>query len=465
MATFTRILSPQEYGVYSLGMAIPAMACAVLFQWLNVAIGRFYPMHEDNPEMIMAAVARGFWSATVIAALLFLAALPFHEMFGVEVSLYGILFLITVMLGRHTLALQMANTQRLPLRFGLLSWARGVGAFLISFALIQYGAGARGALLGFLAGLVISVLIFSPKPRLGLGFRSAGAHKTSDMFRFGLPMSVNFFAIVIVDMTDRFMIGGLLGADRVAPYAVAYELVQQLIGPIMNVLFLAAFPVIVQVLEVEGDESARIRLRTLGRGLIGIGLPAVVGLAVLSGDISEVVFGSGFRQDAARIMPWLAAAIFLGCFKSYFLDIVFQLRHATRYQGYIAALMAIVNVALNLILLPRYGVIAAAWSTLAAFAVGLLLSWYVGKTLFSLPSVGKDFLGAAASSVLMAIALYMLPLMPGVMWLLTKIVLGIFIYSALAWILNVANCRSYLYGVISRRTFIGKNVKIKDTNR
>lgn len=465
MATFTRILSPQEYGVYSLGMAIPTMASAVLFQWLNVAVGRFYPLHEDKPDMIMTAVARGFWCATAIAALLFLAALPFHETFGVKVSLYGILFLITVMLGRHTLALQMANTQRTPLRFGLLSWTRGVGAFLIGLALIQYGAGAQGALLGFLAGLVIAVLIFSPKLRLGLGFRSAGAHKSSDMFRFGLPMSVNFFAIVIVDVADRFMIGGLLGAERVAPYAVAYELVQQSIGPIMNVLFLATFPIIVQVLEVEGDESARIRLRSLGCGLIGIGLPAVFGLAVLSGDISEVVFGSSFRQDAAMIMPWLAAAIFLGCFKNYFVDVVFQLRHLSKYQGYIAAFMATVNVVLNLLLLPRYGVIAAAWSTFAAFAVGLLLSWLVAKTLFPLPSVGKNFLGAAVASVLMAIALYMLPLMNGVMWLLAKIVLGIFIYSALAWILNVANCRSYFYDAISRRIFTSKNVKIKDTTR
>jgi O-antigen/teichoic acid export membrane protein len=285
------------------------------------------------------------------------------------------------------------------------------------------------------------------------------------MFRFGLPMSVNFFAIVIVDVADRFMIGGLLGADHVAPYAVAYELVQQSIGPIMNVLFLATFPIIVQVLEVEGDESARIRLRTLGCGLIGIGLPAVFGVAVLSGEISEVVFGSSFRQDAGRIMPWLAVAIFLGCFKNYFVDVVFQLRNVSKYQGYIAAFMATVNVVLNLLLLPRYGVIAAAWSTFAAFAVGLLLSWCIAKTLFPLPSVGKNFLGAAAASALMAIVLYMLPLMNGVIWLLAKIVLGIFIYSALAWILNVANCRNYLYDVIFRRIFTSKNVKIKDTTR
>ena len=58
---------------------------------------------------------------------------------------------------------------------------------------------------------------------------------------------------------------------------------------------------------------------------MGFGLPAAAGLGVLAGDISEIIFGNEYRQDSATIMPWLAAAIFVGAFKSYFLDMVFQL--------------------------------------------------------------------------------------------------------------------------------------------
>jgi O-antigen/teichoic acid export membrane protein len=443
LVVFTRILSPEEYGVYALGMAMATMLSAILYQWLNVAVSRFYPPYEDNPEVIMPAVAFGFWMATAIALLLFLAALPFDKIFEVKSSLFGILFLIVVALGRYNLALQIANTQRDSLRFGLLSWTRGAITFLIGFALIHYGAGARGVLLGFLAGVLISVLIFSPKPRLKMKLHGDKTNKFSDMFRFGLPLSINFFAIVIVDMADRFIIGWLLGTNQVAPYVVAYELVQQLIGPIMNVLFLAAFPVIVKALEVDGDEAARIRLHTLGRGLVGVGLPCIFGLAVLSGDICELAFGSAFRQDATKIMPWLASAIFLGCFKSYFFDVVFQLRQVTKHQVYIALLMAFTNVILNFLLLPKYGVVAAAWSTFATFAVGLFLSWYIGKSIFSLPRLSKDFLGAMTASALMAIALFLLPAMNGIAGLLVKIIFGMIVYFIFAWIFNAANFRNY----------------------
>ena len=143
-------------------------------------------------------------------------------------------------------------------------------------------------------------------------------------------------------------------------------------------------------------------------------------------------------------MPWLAAAIFVGAFKSYFLDVVFQLRHATKYQGYIAILMAAVNILLNLLLLPNYGVIAAAWATLAAFSVGALASWIVGKSVFLLPALGDTFWQSALASATMAVVVYLIPSSAGIIWLLAKIILGFVTYAAIAWALDIAGFRRLL---------------------
>ena len=71
--------------------------------------------------------------------------------------------------------------------------------------------------------------------------------------------------------------------------------------------------------------------------------------------------------------------------------------------------MAAVNIVLNLLLLPRYGVVAAAWATLAAFTVGALASWIVGSFIFPLPSLGNVFWGSASASIIMVFVLYLLP--------------------------------------------------------
>ena len=150
------------------------------------------------------------------------------------------------------------------------------------------------------------------------------------------------------------------------------------------------------------------------------------------------------KDQEAICAPWLAAAIFIGAFKSFYLDVVFQLHNATKYQSYIAILMVSVNIVLNLILLPIYGAVAAAWSTLAAFTVGALSSWFWGRFLFTLPSLGKDFFKSAGATTTMVVLLHLLPSSSGTIWLSFKILVAIITYAMLAWALDIAGFRRLL---------------------
>jgi O-antigen/teichoic acid export membrane protein len=444
LAVFTRLLSPEEYGVYALGMAVATIASGVLFQWLNVAISRFYPPHIDDPSKVMGVVSFGFWVATALAASIFLGLFPFLGVFGLESITGFVLFMITIALGLYTLTLQIANAESRPILYGQLSWLKGGGTLLAGFILIHYGIGERGALLGFLVGLMLAVIVFAPFQLFRLKLGSIDNSMAEKMFRYGLPLAFNNLAIAIVDVADRFMIGILLGVAQVAPYAIAYDLVQQSVGPMMNVLFLAAFPSIVQAFDSAQDMPTRNRLHGLGSNILGLGLPVAVAVGFFAGDMSEIILGNDYRQDATTIMPWLAAAIFIGAFKSFYLDVVFQLRNATKCQGYIAILMVAVNIVLNLIFLPTYGAVAAAWSTLAAFTVGALSSWFWGRSFFMLPSLWKDFLRSAGATTTMLVVLHHLPSSSGTIWLSFKILVAIITYAVLAWALDVAGFRRLL---------------------
>jgi O-antigen/teichoic acid export membrane protein len=441
LAIFTRFLSPEEYGVYAIGMAVATIASGVLFQWLNVAISRFYPPNLDDPRKVMGVVSYGFWVATAVAASIFIGLFPFLGMFGMESIMGFVLLLITIALGLYTLTLQVANAESRPILYGQLSWAKGGGTLLAGFIFVHYGFGERGALLGYLAGLMLAVIAFAPDLLLRLKLGSMDKRLAENMFRYGLPLAFNNLAIAAVDVADRFMIGSMLGVAQVAPYAVAYDLVQQSVGPMMNVLFLAAFPLIVQAFDSAQEEPTRNRLHALGRNLLGLGLPVAAAVGFFASDILEIIVSNDYRQDATTIMPWLAAAIFIGAFKCLYLDAVFQLQNATKYQGYIAILMVTVNIVLNLTLLPIYGVVAAAWATLAAFMVGALSSWVLGRPLITLPSLGKDFLVSAGATATMVFVLHLLPSSSGTIWLSFKLSVAIITYALMAWALDVAGFR------------------------
>jgi O-antigen/teichoic acid export membrane protein len=443
LAIFSRLLSPAEYGIYALGMATATVVSAILFQWINAAVGRFYPMHLDDPSKVMLVVAKGFFIAIALTASVFTGGFIFRDLIEVNLSLLAIIFFITICLAFHNLALQVANVRNEPHLYGLLSWAKLSGTLLGGSILIYIGGGAQAALIGVIFGIFFSIVAFGR--RLARQMRvGATDHRLSlDMLRYGLPLAISYIAIVIVDVSDRFMIGNLLGVTSVGPYAVAYDFIQQVIGPAMNVLYLAAFSSLVRIYEKEGNEAARMQLHMLGAKIVTLGLPVTLGVGFFSENIANLIFGAEYRQTAVEVMPLLAFAVFISAFKCYYLDSVMQLRRSTKCLAYSAIIMAGVNISLNLILLPSFGVMGAAWATFIAFLTGAIVSWIQANRLFDMPKLKNIFFKIFIANLAMLLVWQVLPESKTI-WVLLKLFIGVLTYICLGVLLNIDGFRSNL---------------------
>ena len=93
-------------------------------------------------------------------------------------------------------------------------------------------------------------------------------------------------------------------------------------------------------------------------------LPLVVGAAVLASRVLGLLFGAQFASGAPALRL-LAVSIALlalhGTTRS-----VFVAHHQTKLEAMIFAVAAALNIALNFLLIPRYGIVGAAWATVAA---------------------------------------------------------------------------------------------------
>jgi O-antigen/teichoic acid export membrane protein len=297
-------------------MALASVCSGFLFNWINAIYGRFIHSSSYDSINVVSTVALGFGLATTLGGIFFIGLSYASNFIGIDKFSLGILFVITVFLGTHSLALQIANSLGYPLYYVLLSWAKGGGSLVVGFLLVFFGFGATGAMIGFLSGLLIANLIFFNNFSTRFIFIKLKMSSVRNMFFYGLPLSINYIAIAFVDVSDRFMIASFLGYAKVAPYAAAYDFTQQCVGSIMSIIYLTAFPLIMKA--AENDDKNYYLIEELGNKLLLYGLPITVLSGVLAPDITSIILGYGYRDEAALVMPWLASGIFVACFKSFF---------------------------------------------------------------------------------------------------------------------------------------------------
>ena len=448
LSVFAHTLTPTQYGTYALVVSASTVVCAIAFNWLSVAVARFYPVYADHPQIVISSATRGFWLATAAVLILGVMALALNVNSGFSNWVILLLVCLAIVHGRYNIIVQIANARSAPFAYGLMTWAKASLSLVSGYLLIVVvDLGERGALLGMVIGAALVVVACDPRWRTPQVSNNAVREMSDRFFGYGLPLTVTFLATMAVDTADRFLIGWMLGVAYVAPYSAAFDLVQQSIGMLLSVMFLAAFPMIVREFQDKDELAVGVRLRQLASAHFAIGIPAATGVALLADDIGIVILGTALADDAARVIPWLSCAILVAAFKSYFLDIPFQLCRRTLTLGYVALGMAAINVIGNLVLIPRFGIVGCAWASIAAFSSGAFASWYFGRSLHSLPWSASDLIKAVIGSLIMALMLGYMSLPPTPISVVFKVIIGGAVYVIVAASLNIWGVRTALTNV------------------
>lgn len=224
--------------------------------------------------------------------------------------------------------------------------------------------------------------------------------------RYGLPLTALFALSFVVSSSDRFLIAWFLGEGQAGIYAAAYDLGQQSLTLMMSAVNLAAHPLAVRALEQRSDGACRLQLKRNGTLLLAIAMPSAAGMAVLAPNISSVMLGAEFREDAARIIPWIALAILLSGMRAFHFDLAFQLGRQTIGQVWVVGAAAVLNIILNLWWIPAFGLMGAAYATAAAYLLAILMSAAIGRKVFQVPVPFRDLIKIALASSIMALLVW-----------------------------------------------------------
>ena len=141
------------------------------------------------------------------------------------------------------------------------------------------------------------------------------------------------------------------------------------------------------------------------------------------------------------LAPIIALAILLFGIKGFYFDLAFQFGKTTSRQLWISAAAAIVVTILNLLWIPKYGAMGAAWATVVAFALGLLLSAIWGRSSFRLPWPVAAWGRIVLATGVMSVALLPIRGRSGATALLMQLCLGVVVYGGVAFLLDIGGTR------------------------
>jgi len=443
LAVYTRLLSPAQYGSYTLVIAAVGLGNAVLFHWMRAALLRFHPAAGQELKDLASTTLGAFILLVVMTGVagagsaFFVLDSQIRQLIMIGIPLlWAMAWMETV--------LTLSRIQLRPMRYGLLSVAKSASALLLgAVGVLVFELGELGPLLG----LLVAALLFGAaglrdstwqvRPRLNRQWLAR-------TLRYGWPLTATFALVFVISASDRFLIAALLTTADAGVYAPAYDLANQTLTSLMVVVNLAAYPLALKALEAEGVIAARDQLRNNATLLLAVGLPACIGLILLSPNISAVLLGEEFREAASVLLPLVTVATFLSGVRSYYFDLAFQMGHRTIGQLWVMLPAAMANVLLNLWWIPLHGLVGAAWATVVSYGLALLLSIFLGRRAFVLGFPWHDASKVLIAAGGMAIAVAQVSDQLGVVALLGQVALGGIVYGGLVILLNVANCRERL---------------------
>ncbi|MNB93610.1 colanic acid exporter [compost metagenome] len=193
------------------------------------------------------------------------------------------------------------------------------------------------------------------------------------MLKSAWPMVLSAVAVLIYMRIDQVMIRNMLGLHEVGIYSAAVKIYESWIV-LPYIITISLLPVIVRLKQID-EISYQHRLTQLFRLVIWMSAVAAVVVSLISEPLMVIAFGEEYRASAAvvNIVMWTAVFASIGSVSARY----FNVEKMEKKIAVRTALAAVINVALNLTLIPNYGINGAAIATLACtFFANYVMDWF-----------------------------------------------------------------------------------------
>ena len=437
LSLLTKTLGAHDYGIWIQFNVTVSLILPFTSLGLGGALIRFLAAEKNREaiqEQFYSVLSVLFMIQLVVALAIIVIASPLAMNFfdgAVQiVRITGILALLTSMSGTYLILIRAFQQIKTYSIFTITEECCRVG--LIAY-LVLTGHGIFSVVLAIIATKVFILLVLFFLIKSQIGIKRPHFSRIKEYLRFGLPLVPGSISFWLVRLSDRYVIGFFLGLTSVGVYSVASTLgffSYALVG-VLNL-------VMMQTLSKLYDEGRLNEVKThlsySLKYLLTITIPFAFGAAILAEPILRMLSTPEIASQGHLVTPIIAlGTLFLNA--TTIVAYILILTKKPKMMGLTWIGAAVVNIGLNVLVVPRLGVIGAAITTLIVFTLALgSISYYSFKE-FKFSIDWHFIMKSLIASSVMSVAVWLMA-PRGNLDTLLAVVAGVVIYGVVIILLR-----------------------------
>lgn len=355
---YTSKLSPEEYGTYDFLVTLSIFLLPVITLMMEESMFRFLIDAEDlkSKKKIITATITYTALGTVIFSLIAGLVLGIMQY---EYAIVFILFVISNILIGLSNALSR-GTGKIKL-YSLSNFVLGVSTIILNILfIVTFKLGVNGLLWSNTIANTLTALFIFAKLHIGQFISKKDFNKKtlSEMIKYSMPLVPNNLSWVIISLSDRLMLTYMSGADANGIYSIANKfpnIVYTCYGFFSTAWKESAAKILKEENKAEYYNSIYKDIKFFLKAIV-LGLIAIMPFAF------PILVDSSYN-DAYMYIPILIISIYYTNMSNFYGGI-FTAYKQTKIMGSTTVFAAIVNILINVLFIPKYGIYAATFSTL-----------------------------------------------------------------------------------------------------
>lgn len=417
---YTRFLTPDDFGKLAITILFSTVVALVLEFGQRTALFRFYFDNEN-------AAARRRLTGTVLLFLLVAAAVVlaplilFLDRLAVTlisdqslVPLIKIALIGTFFDVGSTVPFAIFRAKQYAVKYATLSSSRFfINVCLNITAIVILRRGVVGLVY---ANLLTSILFFA----VCIVLTAREIEWTIDfgllkqVLRFGLPLIPASLAYWALSLSDRFFLQKYADLSQVGVYSVSYS-VAAVLHMVMGWFNTAYAPYCFSIAKDSDAPTVYSRVMLYSIALLTF---FALALSLFAPEVLFILTPPAYHQ-AARIVPLIVLSYLF--YELYYLfSFGFDLTGKTGYTPFIIGAAALVNLILNIILIPRFGMMGAAAATLFSYLLLPIIEYPLVRRLYWIPYEWERLVKLLVTSL----AIYLVGVWSKTGWLWVDLGLG-----------------------------------------